>query len=326
MTEAEPDRLRELLDAVLDEPNRTLDDMAGAAHASRFHFARTVTAGAGESPAALRRRVLLERAAWQLRGGASVIDAALAAGYDSAAGFSRAYARAFGHPPSTRPAGHWLPSANGIHFHPPMSLWIEESRSPEQRSSGLSSLGSRSPAPAAPELPILDQQLLHDADDTAELIAFAATLPAAAITQAQRPGQRVLDWSGDEPSIAAVLAGLVTAKEVWLAVLAGHTAPAQPDLGSPTLLAELAERHAVASAAWIARVRDITRSGSWHDRVIDALCVPPESFQLGGVIAHVLHYAAHRRELARGMLAEHGLARDAGDPILWLRARRGEAG
>ena len=305
MTTSEPDRLRELLDAVLAEPNRTLDEMAGAAHASRFHFARTVSAAAGESTAALRRRVLLERAAWQLSDGARVIDAALSAGYDSAEGFSRAYTRAFGAPPSVHGAGHWLPSANGIHFHPPMSMWIEEQRTASS--------------------PLLEQQLLHDADDTAALIAYAATLPAEVVMHAQRPGQRVLDWTGEEASIAAVLAGLVGAKEIWLAVVEGRIQPKAPALNSPKLLAELAERHAAVSAAWTARVREIDRKGAWQDRVIDALCEPPESFQLSGVVAHVLHYAAHRRELARGMLAEHGLERDGGDPILWLRARRGEA-
>ena len=41
------DRLRELLDAVLDEDNRTLDDMAGGAYTSTFHFSRQLTRGAG---------------------------------------------------------------------------------------------------------------------------------------------------------------------------------------------------------------------------------------------------------------------------------------
>src|ERR687894_39696 len=116
------DRLRELLDAVLDEDNRTLPDMAGDAYASPWYFSRQVTAGAGEPPVALRRRVLLERAAWQLRGGASVTATAFAAGYDSVEGFARAFARAYGRTPgSVADAGpptrdaHWLPAPNGIH-------------------------------------------------------------------------------------------------------------------------------------------------------------------------------------------------------------------
>ena len=103
MTDPGRDRLRELLDAVLDEGNRTLEEMAGGAFASPYHFNRTLSRGAGEPPVAMRRRVMLERAAWQLRAGTSVTDAAWEAGYESIEGFSRAFARAFGHPPSARP-------------------------------------------------------------------------------------------------------------------------------------------------------------------------------------------------------------------------------
>ena len=101
--------------------------MAGGAFASPFHFSRQLRRGAGEPPVAMRRRVMLERAAWQLRRGSRVTDAAFAAGYESVEGFARAFARAFGHPPSEttgRPASHWLPAPNGIHFHPPTSLWV----------------------------------------------------------------------------------------------------------------------------------------------------------------------------------------------------------
>ena len=70
---------------------------------------------------------MLERAAWQLRQGASVTDTAFEAGYESVEGFSRAFARAFGHAPSAAAkasGSHWLPAPNGIHFHPPTSLWV----------------------------------------------------------------------------------------------------------------------------------------------------------------------------------------------------------
>ena len=101
MTEtAGRDRLRELLDAVLDEDNQTLGDMAGGAYSSPYHFSRQLSRGAREAPVAMRRRVMLERAAWQIRQGTSVTDAAFAAGYESVEGFSRAFARAYGHPPS----------------------------------------------------------------------------------------------------------------------------------------------------------------------------------------------------------------------------------
>ena len=66
------DRLRELLDAVLDEEHHSLVDMAHGAYSSPFHFSRTLARDAGEPPVAMRRRVALERAAWQLVRGAAV--------------------------------------------------------------------------------------------------------------------------------------------------------------------------------------------------------------------------------------------------------------
>src|SRR5690625_3621946 len=94
------DRLRELLDAALDDVNDSLAEMAKGAHTSPFHYSRLLTTATGEPPVALRRRVLLERAAWQLAQGRSVTDVAFDAGYSSVEGFARAYARAWGYPPS----------------------------------------------------------------------------------------------------------------------------------------------------------------------------------------------------------------------------------
>ena len=306
------DRLRELLDAVLDEGNRTLEDMAGDAHTTRAHFARTVSGAAGEGPGAMRRRVMLERAAWQLRHGASVADAAWAAGYASAEGFSRAFARAFGHPPSAAAnagaagagtdAGHWLPSPNGIHFHPPTSLWVRSGEHPMN--------------------PLAEQLVRHDLDDTAHLLRVAAGLDAAELRRARMPGHTVLAWDGEEASIGAVLDALVFAKEVWLAALEGLDLPARRPGDDPVRL--LARQEGVARR-WIAAIRDIDRRGAWDDRLIDALCDPPESFVLSAVVAHVLTYSAHRRQLVRSMLRAAGRAIDEGDPILWLRARRGES-
>src|ERR671914_2523289 len=98
------DRLRELIDLVLDsldEPGTDGKALAERAHFSRDHLDRLLAAATGESPVALRRRLLLERAAWQLRTGAATpAEAAGAAGYGSAAAFARAFARAYGMPPS----------------------------------------------------------------------------------------------------------------------------------------------------------------------------------------------------------------------------------
>lgn len=308
MTDPTPgrDRLRELLDAVLDEENTRLTDMAGHAFASPFHFTRRFTRDTGESPVALRRRVLLERAAWQIGQGSSVTDAAFAAGYESVEGFTRAFGRAFGRPPSstTPGSGTWLSAPNGIHFHPPIHLWIEEE---PKAGSGMD---------------LIALQVHHDVDDTAHLLRVAADLPEEAYRRTRAPGRTVLEWDGPEESIAAVLGHLVYTKETWLASIDGADLP-ERGANDPR---SLWERHVRVSARWIAAVEDIGRRGAWGDRLIDALCDPPESFVLGSVIAHVLTFSAHRRQLVRHMLREQGLAVDHGDPIAWLRNRHDNGG
>ncbi|MFC5494171.1 helix-turn-helix domain-containing protein [Nocardioides caricicola] len=290
------DRLRELLDAVLDEQHRTLDEMAEGAFVSPFHFTRQLSAGAGEPPVAMRRRVMLERAAWQLRHGSSVTDAAFAAGYESVEGFARAFARAYGHPPSERTdGGHWLPAPNGIHFHPPMSLWVH---------TGESTMSQP-----------LELMVHHDLDDTRYVIDLAKQLSEDDYRREVRT--RVHGWEGEEASVAAVLTSLVFTKEVWLAAILGEDFPD----GRPDDVVALQRRHDDVAPRWLEMVRDVERRGAWDDRIVDALCDPPESFVLGSIVAHVLSYDAHRRLGVRAMLTELGAEPDEGDPINWLRRR-----
>ncbi len=300
------DRLRELLDAVLDEDNRTLPDMAGDAYASPWYFTRQVSRGAGEPPVALRRRVLLERAAWQLREGSSVTAAAFAAGYESVEGFARAFARAYGRSPGTpdddRPRTrdeHWLPAPNGIHFHPPTSLWVADR-----------------PGRGAPD-EVTAMLVHHDVEDTRALIETAKALPDEEYRRTRLPGLTVLPWSGPEESVAALLDTLVWTKQVWLASIEGADSPTRGARDPVALLA----RHDAVAPRWLAAVRDVARRGAWGDRLVDALCDPPETFVLGSVVAHVLTFSAHRRLLVRHLLRDAGLAVDHGDPIEWLTRR-----
>jgi AraC family transcriptional regulator len=309
MPENRRDRLRELLDAVLEGtdsdaggPRRGLGDMADDAFASPFHFSRLLSRATGEPPMAMRRRVMLERAAWQLAHGTSVTDAAWAAGYESVEGFGRAFTRAFGRPPSSQAGeSHWLPAPNGIHFHPPMNLWV---RAEEQ-----------------PMNPLTEQMVAHDLDDTRDLLEITKGLPDADFRAVRYPGMTVLSWDGPEESIAAVLEHQVFSKEVWMASIEGDDMPPR---GATPSAAALLERHDAVAPRWLEAVRDINRRGAWDDRLIDALCDPPESFVMSSVIAHVLTYSAHRRQLVRRMLTTAGHEVDHGDPIMWLRQQRGE--
>ncbi|MDO9457281.1 helix-turn-helix domain-containing protein [Nocardioides sp.] len=296
------DRLRELLDAVLDEGNTTLDAMALGAYSSPFHFSRQLRRGAGEPPVAMRRRVMLERASWQLRRGSSVTDAAFAAGYESVEGFARAYARAYGHPPSATPGttptqDHRLPAPNGIHFHPPTSLWVHSTEQPMN--------------------PVTELMVGHDLDDTRSLLDEAKGLADDDYRREHLPGATITAWDGDESSVAAVLEHLVWTREVWLAAIEGSDVPSRGGDDVAALVARLDD----VAPRWQAVWRDVDRRGAWDDVLVDALCDPPESFVLSSVLAHVLTFAAARRQLVRLMLRARGRTVDDGDPITWLRRR-----
>jgi AraC family transcriptional regulator len=298
------DRLRELIDLVLDsldEPGADGRALARRAHYSRDHLDRLLAAATGESPVALRRRLLLERAAWQLRSGpATASEAAPAAGYGSAAAFSRAFARAYGMPPSEfagsgRPVE--LDAPNGIHVHPPAGLLIPGAREPAARRD------------------LTDRMVSHHLARVRELLEAAATLPAAALERSLRPGFVAVWFEGEEPSAALMAERLVYTLEVWVAAIAGLPAP----VGGGELLPRF-ERAARAFTRLARRIRD---RGAWDDAFVDALCEPPQSFTYGGVLAHVLSYGAVRREALAAVLAELGAdVRSSGDPIEWELAAR----
>lgn len=276
--------------------------MARSSHASEFHFSREVRRLTGESPAALRRRVMLERAAWRLQRGEPVSTVAAAEGWSSAEVFSRAFRRTYGRPPSQAVDVHFrLPAPNGLHFHPPQSLWIDSPAS----------------APSQPDVTAL--MIDHDLEDTASLLGAAARLSAQQWNAPIRPGQAVLDWDGPEPSVGAVLGAIVWSKQVWLATIAGEDFPSRDPTRSLDAAA-LAAFHDDIGKRWRTTIADYTQAGRLGDTVIDALCEPPESFPLYGIVAHVLTYSAHRRGLSRTMLAEHGVDAGLGDPLDWMRS------
>lgn len=296
------DRLRELLDAVVDADNADVGDMARNSYSSEFHFSREVRRLTGESPAALRRRIMLERAAWRLRGGERVSTVAADEGWSSAEVFSRAFRRTFGVPPSRAADIEFrLPAPNGLHFHPPQSLWLDSDGDTKE--------------------PDISQLMVaHDIADAAYLINKATELSKEQWQQEISPGQVVLEWDGPETSVGAVLGAIVWTKEVWLATIEGRDFPerefTQPE---STSAAQLAAHHDDLGNRWSAMVSEYTAEGRLGDTIIDALCDPPESFQLYGIVAHVLTYSAHRRELARTMLARHGVGTGRGDPLDWMR-------
>src|SRR6516162_10952013 len=115
-----------LSDVVLDslDGNRSTGELARSAYQSRTQFHRLFRAIISETPAAMRRRLLLERAAFQLgHSEAQVTDIALDANYGSLEAFTRAFRKAFHTSPSLyrrmRNTHYHLPATSAIHFFAP---------------------------------------------------------------------------------------------------------------------------------------------------------------------------------------------------------------
>jgi AraC family transcriptional regulator len=295
------DRLRDLIDLVLaslDEQEANGSALARRAHFSRDHLDRILAGATGETPAALRRRLLLERAAWQIRTGAVLpSEAATAAGYGSLAAFSRAFARAYGEPPSSYSGPIQLDAPNGIHFHPPAGLLIPGAREP------------------VPRRDLTERLVSHHLDRVRELLEAAATLPAAELERPLRPGFVAVWFEGEEPSAAMMAERLVFTLEVWIAAMAGKPLPR-------TRGDDLLSRFDRASRSFGRLARAVRDAGAWDDAFVDALCEPPQSFTYGGVLAHILSLGAVRREMLASVLAELGARPpSSGDPIEWEAGR-----
>lgn len=102
LSAARDPHLARALDAIHDEPGSpwTVASLARLARASRSQFAEQFRDAVGDTPAHYLTRVRMERAERMLRAGASVTDIAFRLGYESDAGFSRAFRRHAGVAPS----------------------------------------------------------------------------------------------------------------------------------------------------------------------------------------------------------------------------------
>ena len=287
------------LAASLDDHGARGDELAARAFMSRFHFDRVVSAVGGETPARLRRRILLERAAFRLRTtGAGVLQVALEAGYSSNEAFTRAFRRAYGVRPSdwrAAPGPIQLDTPNGVHFHPPGSLRL----------------------PARDEVSSMDlmiRMLEHHVWLTGEIVDRAARLDGDRL---DAPIELNVEGLDDDVTLRSLLSRLVGQLEMWNTTIENRSY----DFGfeKDESLASIRRRLESAGRAFLARAREVIAEKRLDETFVDATCEPPQVFTYGGMLAHVLTFAAHRRTLAIGALYSAGIVDLApGDPMRWV--------
>ena len=286
----------------LDDPDTTGADLARRAYLSRFHFDRIVTAVAGEPPAAFRRRVLLERAAYRLVSGADgVLDIAVEAGYGSHEAFTRAFARAYGVTPRgwRRRMTHrfFLEAPSGVHFHPPGGL-----RLPARRK--------------VRGMDVVVKMVEHHMWLTGQMIDHAARLDAEVL---DRPIEFSVESIDERPlTLRRQLDRIVWQLEMWLASVDDE--PFEfPESGRAVSLAQIKDRYDAAGPRYVDLVRRLNDEGRFDETFVDSTCTPPRVFTYGGMVAHVLTFAAHRRTLIAGALDSAGITDlGAGDPMTYV--------
>jgi AraC-like DNA-binding protein len=283
------DRLSATVLHSLDEGGGTAN-LARRAYQSRTQLFRLFRALVEETPGAMRRRLLLERAAWQLaHTERSVTQIALDADYGSLEAFTRAFRRAFRVPPSLyRRMGTrytHLPSPNGFHY---------------------GAAGSRSKG--AMEMDLFDLFAGNDSWHTQRLFEYAGGLTDEQLDRPLSGIIGVVPWEKPERNLRELLNRMVTTREIWTAGLTGGELPAidghPPEAVTPmAMLARFKEADAKFQSI-LAGVRD---RGGWEDTFVDALCEPPETFTFGGIFGHVITFNIYRRLTAIDCLRRLGV-------------------
>jgi AraC family transcriptional regulator len=283
----------------LDEPGASGDELASRLHLSRFHADRLVAAVAGEPPGALRRRILLERAAYRLLASRDdVLKVAFDAGYSSHEAFTRAFKRAYGNPPSAwrqRPTPLQVPAPNGVHFNPPG--------------------GIRLPAEGkVTAMDLIQRMVEHHVWLLSELTARAANLRDNVL---DAPIELSVHGIDENPTLRSLLSRLVGQLAMWNAAVASRAYDFEVERDES--IGSIRRRLAEAGPEFLATVRAKSEEGQLDETFVDAICTPPEVFTYGGMIAHVLTFAAHRRTLVLGALADAGITDlGSGDPMRYV--------
>jgi AraC-like DNA-binding protein len=299
------DTFTRFLDLVADShsgQSRPGDDSAARLHLSRSQLDRVITAVAGETPGRLRRRILLERAAYRLvTSDLNVLDVAVEAGYSSHEAFTRAFTRSHGRPPAEwrrHPGQIRVDSPNRVHFHPPGGL--------------------RLPAQAkATSMDLLETMTDHHIWLVGQLVARATRVDPAVL---DAPIEISVDGIDRSPTLRSLLSRLVGQLDMW-----NHAMADQPyDFGveQHESLVSMGARLAACGPIFLGQVREACANGTLEDTfVVVGSDGSPEFFTYGGMLAHVLTYGSYRRTLVVGALSSAGVTDLEDDPLAWEPVR-----
>ncbi len=288
------------LAGALDDHDVSGEEWAARHHFSRFHFDRLIKSVGGEPPQTLRRRILLERAAYRMiTTKAPLLDIAVEAGYSSHEAFTRAFSRAYDATPRewrSKPGHIQIGDADAVHFVPPGSIRLpsrDQVRGPD----------------------LLEKMVEHHIWLTGELVRVAGNLADADLDEPIAE-----EDPGEVQSIRSILSRLVGQMGMWNAAMA--TRDYDWSVEDHESLTSMRRRLGIEGPRYLAHVREVCDQGRLDDTFVDALCEQPSVFTYGGMVAHVVTFAAYRRTVVVLALARRGHDELGwGDPMRWVAER-----
>jgi AraC-like DNA-binding protein/uncharacterized damage-inducible protein DinB len=281
-------RLSEAVTASLDLEGGTAE-LPRLAYKSRTQFYRLFRALIAESPGEMRRRLLLERAAWRLsRTGDRITDIAFDADYGSLEAFTRAFRKAFGASPSIfRRMGetyHFLPAPNSIHFGAPAAF-----------SKGAFSMD------------LFDLFAGNETWHTKQLLEAARGLNDEQLDMPLKNPVQVVPWDTPDQTLRQILDRIVLTKEIWTAAFTGGELPdMRPETTARQTPATMLARLEKTDAEFQKVLSNVRDRNAWTDTFVDKYCEPPETFTFGGMFAHVITFNSYRRLIAMDVLRRLG--------------------
>lgn len=165
---------------------------------------------------------------------------------------------------------------------------------------------------------LLTRMVEHHVWLTGEIVEHADALDDA---QLDEPFELLLDDDPDPATLRRVMSRLVGQMGMWNAALdhRDYDWLVEQHESVDSLRRRLAEE----GPTYLGHVRDVVDDGRLDETFVDALCEPAVMFTYGGMIAHVLTFAAHRRTLAVLALGKYGMpGLGWGDPMRWVAEPR----
>ena len=278
------------------QEEETAVPLAEQAFLSRFHFDRVFREIVGEAPGEMERRLRMERAAAQLRDTRrDVTEIAFDAGYETLEGFSRAFRRAYGLPPS-----HYreqsivtanLPGLSQVHYDP-------------------QTRGLRVIAPERKRtMDLTDRLLDNDYWTKKHLLEAARVLSDAQLDAPLAFRHNLMPFSEPEKTLREALMRMTSDHWIiemmdaagWQSLGDGYRQIARHSV------AEMLARMEGFQKDFTAFAQKVKAEELWETTWVDAACEPAETFTYGTTIEESLTMGIAQRMVVQRLLEQIGL-------------------